>query len=68
MIEDSAVNTPYYHSLEDKLLYQKDIVTWMKKHFFSDTFHEIAHSTGHEKRLKRDLKADMKKKITQLKN
>lgn len=62
LIEDEGVNTPYYQP-------SKDIVVVPERHryideqaFFSDIFHEISHSTGHAKRLNRDLKSKYEEK------
>lgn len=62
LIEDEGVNTPYYQP-------SKDIVVVPERHryideqaFFSDIFHEISHSTGHDKRLNRDLKSKYEEK------
>lgn len=62
MIEDDGVNTPYYQPSEDKVVVPDRHRYMDEEAFFSDTFHEIAHSTGHAKRLKRDLKSRYEEK------
>ena len=49
MIEDSGVNTPYYQPSEDKVVVPDRHRYIDEEAFFSDTYHEIAHSTGHAK-------------------
>ena len=62
MIEDDGVNTPYYQPSEDKVVVPDRHRYMDEEAFFSDTFHEIAHSTGHAKRLKRELKSRYEEK------
>lgn len=56
IIEDVNLEVPCYKPNEDKVLVPERHRYIDEQAYFSDTFHEISHSTGHEIRLKRNIK------------